>query len=115
MQCVACGRRSSYNRAVVDTVTDSEIGVLCPECEHEQFGQMLETGDWTDDECVLCDRDGFYALPEWRAYVVEIDGRRISRSEYSMEPACPALCDKHYGELSETTTVRAENPVSPQP
>ena len=111
MQCVACGRDSSYNRAVVDSVTETELGVLCPECEQDQFGQTLDEGDWSDECCVLCDRDGFYALPAWRAYVVEIDGRRVSRSEYSLEPSSPRLCDAHFDRLTETT--RGEDHAAP--
>ncbi len=115
MQCVACGHQSSYNRAVVDTVDDTEIGVLCPNCERKQFGQALETGDWIDEVCVLCNRDGYYALPEWRAYVVEVDGKRVSRSEYSMEPPSPYLCDLHYDQLTESAPADAEQvPHSPE-
>jgi hypothetical protein len=105
MNCVACGLRSSYNRAVVDTVNDVEVGVLCPGCEADHFGQRLAAGEFSDGECLLCDRDGFFALPEWRAYVVETDGRRVARSEYSLAPPSPHLCDAHFEAIADDRTA----------
>ena len=113
MQCVVCSEASSYNRAVIDVVNESELGALCPACEDEHFGRSLETGDWTDEDCALCTRDGFYALPEWRAYVVEIDGKRIARSEYSLEPPVPHLCDVHFTEITGETSSRTVTPAVP--
>lgn len=116
MKCVACENRSSYNRAVVELVNERELGALCPECEAEYFGRGLENGEWTDDVCALCERDGFYVLPQWRAYVVEKNGERISRSEYSLEPPSPRLCDTHFDQITgaESRRNREQQPSVPQ-
>ncbi|MFB6163562.1 MAG: hypothetical protein ABEJ31_00210 [Haloarculaceae archaeon] len=73
-----------------------ELGHLCPACEAAEFGRSLERGAHADDSCLLCERDGFYALPVWRATVEIVDGRRVARSEYSLEEPCPKLCDVHF-------------------
>lgn len=103
MECVSCGLQSAYNRAVVDTVSERQLGVLCPECESEYFGRTLEDGEWNDDQCALCHRDGFFALPTYRAYLVETDGRSVSRSEYSLAAPSPALCDTHFHQVTEAS------------
>jgi len=113
MQCVACDQTSSDNRAVVDTVSDADLGVLCPECEHEQFGRSLTQGEWTDDCCVLCEGDGFYALPAWRASVVERDGKRIAKSEYSLAGPTPHLCDGHFARLTEESVPEHPDAATP--
>lgn len=106
MNCAICGLQSSYNRVVIDTVDETELGAICPGCEAENFGRTLEDGDWTDEECVMCNHDGFYALPKWRAYTVEVEGRKIAKSDYSLEDPCPYLCDGHFTQLMGTDESR---------
>lgn len=115
MKCVVCGYRSSYNRAVVEVVNERELGALCPECEDDHFGRSLANGEWTDEVCVLCDRDGFYALPAWRAYVVEAEGERIARSEYSLDSPSPHLCDSHYDLLTGESASRDRDDPATRP
>lgn len=114
MDCVVCALPSSYNRAVVDVVHDRELGVICPECEAEFFGEILTNGEWTETQCVLCSRDGFYALPEYTAYLETVDGKQVSKSEYSLDAPNPHLCDKHFTQIieeanQESTTQKSRN------
>lgn len=113
MRCVACGRDGAYNRAVVDTVSDRELGLLCPECERAEFGRSLDRGDWSGESCCLCERDGFYALPRWRASVVEVDGRQVARTEYSLDAPCPRLCDVHFQAVAGETDRELAGATSP--
>lgn len=109
MNCVGCGLDAGYNRVFVDTVTDAEVGGFCLRCEESEFGRCLERGDWTTaDGCVLCDRDGFYALPAWTPYCEEVDGRTVCKVDYRVDDATLRFCDEHF--LSLCNGVTAAHP-----
>ena len=94
--CVACGLRAGYNRAVVDTVDGGRIGGLCLRCEESEFGQSLGRGDWDGVEgCAFCERDGFYALPEWKPYREQRDGKTVCKVGYRVDDATLRFCDEH--------------------
>jgi len=96
VECHSCGRPAGYNRAVVDVHSEAELGGVCVECEHDAFGRTLEVGSWSaSDGCVLCPRDGHYALPTWDPECVEENGRLVNRVDYDVDDATPTVCDEH--------------------
>lgn len=96
MICIACGEAAGFNRAVIDLVSDTELGGLCVSCEREEFGHVLESGRWNGDEnCVLCGRDGLYGLPEWRPTVEDHGAVAVCANEYEVSSRTATLCDEH--------------------
>ncbi|MFC5972157.1 hypothetical protein ACFPYI_12525 [Halomarina salina] len=96
-ECIDCGLQAGYNRAVVDTALGRELGGLCFRCEEREFGRSLGRGNWeTTVGCAFCDRDGFYALPEWKPYCEDVDGRRVCKVDYRVDEATLRLCDEHF-------------------
>jgi hypothetical protein len=104
MNCTVCRLPSAYNRAVVDTVTDETLGCLCTSCIEDFFGRSLATAEATDGTCLLCKRDGFYALPKWRCET-ESNGHRVDivALNAAVARATPRLCDRHYTALRNST------------
>ncbi|MFD1512303.1 hypothetical protein [Halomarina rubra] len=103
MNCVGCGLGAGYNRAVVDTIHDTEMGGFCFRCEEAEFGRSLDRGDWTaSGDCAFCDRDGFYALPEWKPYCEEVAGRTVCKVDYRVTDETLRFCDEHFVCLHES-------------
>lgn len=97
MDCITCGLEAGYNRAVVDTLEEAEIGGFCLRCEKAEFGNSLERGYWTrDGRCALCDRDGFYALPKWEAGAEAEEDCVVCTVDYDLTDDTVRLCDEHY-------------------
>lgn len=114
MDCVACGRRSSYNRAVVDTTTGREVGALCVRCETRQFGELVDhLVDDGDDTCTYCQRDGFWAFPLWVPSVREEDGCLVSYVDYDASSAALRLCDEHSALVAEHTPAVGSGQYEP--
>jgi len=100
MDCVICERRGGYNRAVVELETGVELGGLCVRCENEKFGELCEElGDPDSESCVLCDRDGLWALPKWLPSTYESDGRTVSYVDYDVSTTDFRLCDEHLAKV----------------
>lgn len=101
MKCVTCGLDAGYNRAVVDTIQGRELGGFCLRCEEAEFGRSLDRGDWLSiDGCLLCDRDGFYAIPEWKPFCEERNGKTVCKVDYDVDDATLCLCDEHFDEIN---------------
>jgi len=117
MHCTVCRLPSAYNRAVVDTVDGETLGCLCTSCIESFFGRSLSEVEPTDRTCVLCDRDGFYALPKWQCRTVD-DGHRVVIVDLdpTVTASTPRLCDRHYASLRDSA-AEARNgrrdPVGP--
>jgi hypothetical protein len=102
LHCTACRLRSAYNRAVVDVVRDEAIGCLCTNCIATFFGKSLDRFEQDAGGCVLCDRDGFMALPKWEAVTVQVDGDvHIHGVDFDVTPETPRLCDHHLHDLCD--------------
>lgn len=102
LHCTACRLRSAYNRAVVDVAHHEAVGCLCTNCIAEFFDQSLDRYESEGGDCVLCDRNGFMALPKWTALTVEVDGdRHIRGVDFDVTTDTPHLCDKHLHELCD--------------
>lgn len=102
MHCTACRLRSAYNRAVVDVVRSEAVGCLCTGCIADFFGKSLQQYERNGTTCVLCDRDGFTALPKWEAITVESEGDiRICGVDFAVTAETPHLCDHHFDELRD--------------
>ena len=100
MDCIACGLRAGYNRAVVDLYSGAELDGFCLNCERGEFGRSLERSrGGTGERCLLCNRDGQFALPLWVPSLVDEAGRRVSRVDYAVTVATPRLCDEQFDEL----------------
>lgn len=99
MDCVRCGLRAGYNRVVVDLISGSELGGFCRNCELEAFGHALSKFDGADESCVLCTRDGHYAVPAWQPYEKKTDSHVACAVEFSVHDRTPTLCDEHFHEL----------------
>lgn len=98
--CVRCDRPAGFNRIVVDTVTDEELGGLCRNCESETFGRVLAAAADDGDECLLCSRDGHNAIATWQsAPRTSDDNTIVAGVEYEIAAHTPRLCDEHLTEL----------------
>lgn len=115
MPCAICDRPSAYTRAVVDTVTDEILGSVCRCCRDEYFGRLLEQYEGSGSNCLLCDRDGFYAMPKWQCTSVwDEDGVVVTDQTATVESGTPRLCERHFfsfrseaaDEAASTTTDR---------
>lgn len=104
MACIVCGQDASH-RAVLDLVAERRVGGLCRECERTEFGRSLERGRFRETEgCILCARDGHYALPIGRPTAApRTDGAVEGGVEYDVDDVTVRLCDEHLHALSETT------------
>jgi hypothetical protein len=108
MECISCGRTDVLNRVVVNQLTRGEHGLLCADCEAEQFGAMLSEPAWHQDHgCAFCDGDGRFALPELDCLIERDDGSPRLLEHAPLEGAVP-LCEAHVEELlpPESTITR---------
>lgn len=102
MTCLGCERDAGYNRAVVERPNARRLGGLCVRCEEQTFGALLQRTERRGDGCALCERDGSYALPEWRPDAEEADdGSLVARVDYEVDGATVHLCDRHLRLLEE--------------
>lgn len=109
MGCITCGREAGFNRAIVHVLSGREVGRLCRNCELRHFGQRLETSDVGGDACVFCGRDGHFAVPKFRARVVESGGKLVSRTEPAVTAATPQVCDRHVDAMETVGDPRDES------
>lgn len=97
MPCAICDRPSAYTRAVVDTVTEEVLGSVCRCCRDEFFGRLLERYEASGDGCLLCERDGFYAMPKWQCTSVwDEEGVVVTDQTATVESETPRLCQRHF-------------------
>jgi len=97
MDCITCGLEAGYNRVIVDTMEEAEIGGFCLRCEKAEFGNSLDRGYWTrDGKCALCERDGFYAMPKWEAGAEADEDAVVCTVDYDVTDDTVRLCDEHY-------------------
>lgn len=109
MNCVRCGLRAGYNRAVVDVTSGVRLGGLCVNCEQSAFGESLERGFWIDTEgCGLCPRDGHVALPRWEPSAEERDGDVHCSVDYEVTAATLLVCDEHLQHVRDEDAARPE-------
>lgn len=99
LRCVRCNEGVGCDRVAVEVATDAEVGGLCAACERETFGVVLRDRTWQrPDGCVLCPRDGHFALP-----VIDVLIERPEAPDTREYVAAdgPVLCDRHFHELVE--------------
>lgn len=97
MDCIACGNESARVRAVVDTVDERVLGPACRSCVDGFFGRVLDLYADAGRDCLCCERDGFYALPEWRCETVETNqGVLVTDQNVEVAPTTPRLCREHF-------------------
>lgn len=99
MECVSCGLRAGYNRVIVELVRDERIGGFCRNCEFEAFGHTLSKCSSEDENCLLCNRDGLYALSTWEPYEKSRDFHITTAVQFSVTERTPTLCDEHFHEF----------------
>ncbi len=98
---------SAYNRAVVDPSTGDVLGCLCTHCINDYFGRALAAYAGDGSTCVLCDRRGDVALPEWQCTSVEDDDCVVVTGvDASISPGTPHLCAAHLDDLRGEATAR---------
>ena len=109
MDCTCCGMPAGYNRVVVDLISGRKLDGFCRNCEYESFGHALSKFDSPDDSCVLCNRDGHYAVPAWEPYEETSDRRTTCHVAVTIHERTPVLCDEHFHDLcaSEEETPTA--------
>lgn len=114
MQCLVCGLRSGYNRAVVTTDGAREIGLLCRRCEGKAFGNALRDSlQIHPGGCTLCHKDAIVYLPEWNPFVEEgADGDLILKNKSEITPNTPMLCGDHYSQVQKQSQ-RVDDSVAP--
>ena len=98
MDCERCGRDATLNRVIVDVGDRSERVGYCNQCETETFGTVLRRGSWCPtDRCVLCTRDGMYALATVQLSVEGgSDGTVTKTRTYEIDDSTPHVCDEHF-------------------
>lgn len=98
MDCERCGRAATHNRIIVDVGDRTERVGYCNQCETEAFGTVLKRGTWCrTDRCVLCTRDGMYALANVQLSVdVSADGTLSKTRTYEIHERTPHVCDEHF-------------------
>lgn len=102
MECVSCELRAGYNRVVIDVVTDEQLGGFCRNCELDEFGHTLSKFVSSDNTCLLCNRDGLYAIPAWEPYETTTDHHTTCGVEYTVRDRTPSLCDEHFSDICST-------------
>ncbi len=97
MGCVVCGSPAGYNRAVVDTVFDDEIGGLCLQCEQRVFDpSLVPDREASPGACWVCRRDGFYAFPQWKPYSQQDGSEVLCNVDFKIDQETLRLCDEHF-------------------
>jgi hypothetical protein len=99
MECISCGLRAGYNRVIIEEVQDTEVGGFCRNCELEAFGETLSKCSNKDQTCLLCNRDGWYALSSWEPYEKTSEYHITTEVDFSVTERTPRLCDEHFHEL----------------
>lgn len=100
MGCIVCDHEAGYNRAVVTTATQSELGGLCMNCERREFGSRLELQETrTPSQCSFCDQESYVALPKWEPDPVYQQGELVNRVTYGLQCSTPKLCHQHFQSL----------------
>jgi hypothetical protein len=99
--CIRCGRQAGYNRAVVDTVTDRELGGFCRNCEFEEFGRSLERSSQAERTCLVCDRDGHFGFATWTPTLKRGGRRLVSEVSYEVTDRTVFLCDEHFYDVRD--------------
>lgn len=110
MECISCNEAKPPYRVVMDTIEEAILGGYCQSCEEGTFGQTMRRQEWqSTDECLLCDRDGFYALPLLNIEITDESQATDDNLAVSTEPREDAvgLCDHH---LNVTIAPEATSP-----
>ncbi len=107
MNCIRCGLEAGYNRVVVDLFSGVELGGLCVDCEHVEFGRSLDRGFWSGDDCAFCDRDGHFALAAWEPEATERDGDLYCSVDYEITAETALACDEHLHAISDEPVERS--------
>lgn len=102
MNCIVCGCEAGYNRVVVATVRDAELGRFCMNCERREFGRRLELQETRNPaRCSFCDEDSFVALPRLEPAPVYEGNRVVNRVTYERRETTPHFCRDHYRYLRD--------------
>lgn len=101
MNCIRCGNRAGYNRAVIDTLSGHELGGFCRNCEYDQFGRTLDRYAQSGRSCAMCNRDGHFVLPAWEPTMTAEGATLVSRVDYEVTECTPTLCDEHFHQIRD--------------
>lgn len=113
MVCTICGQTAGFNRAITDVLSGQKVGRICRNCELDYFGRRLEMQDPSNDTCVFCEREGYYAIPKFVAKVVESDGALVSKNETKVTDSTPQLCEYHVELMEEFDNQLTTSESSP--
>lgn len=97
MKCLSCGSSAAFARFIIDTEADTKEGRLCSSCEYELLEPRLRKAD-TDDhasECLECNGDGVYAVPEIDLAVDDELQTPGVLYEYELTASTPRFCKSH--------------------
>ena len=114
MDCIICGRDAGFNRVVVDSFRNEEVGGLCRECERREFGLSLLRGRYREREgCILCARDGHYAIPRGEPVARRTpDGDVVSDITFDVTGETECLCEEHLAAIASQADPASERPMS---
>lgn len=113
LRCVRCNEQVGCDRIAVEVATDAEVGGLCTDCERAEFGVVLRDRTWQRPTgCILCPRDGHFALPVIDLLIERPD--RQDTLEYTAADG-PTLCDRHFHQLVEVPLPVSELVSSDSP
>ena len=107
-RCVRCGRAPGYNRAVIELVSNAEVGALCRNCELDALSDadVFERGS-TDGTCGCpgCTRDATFSFPRWLPESTVSDGVIESHVDYDLDDDPFELCDEHFDDLASGSEI----------
>jgi len=102
MNCIHCGRRADYHRAVHEVATGLDLGALCARCERERLGELPEGPARSGRTCIECGGNADYALPEHSMVFDDRDGGERRTEGFFVTDDTPCVCWRHLTGTADT-------------
>jgi hypothetical protein len=98
--CYVCGKRAGYNRAIVESRREIEVGRICVNCERDELDEQFVSEESSDGTCAYCERQGGYRLPRYEPAVIETDDAVVLVVSSKLDSAPIRLCERHLARLA---------------
>lgn len=105
-QCLSCSLGPCYNRAVIETETNTRVAHLCFNCESELEKLRAEFSNDSIGKCFVCGEDARFLLPALQASLTTGENLSYPAFEYTISSDTPRLCHTHLEELVGKTVDR---------
>lgn len=115
MKCTKCEDEGGFERAIIDILTEAELGCICETCLDSIFDPVFQDDIWQEDSgCAVCADEPHYHLPPVDL-VIEYDDSRPTEIEYGITASTVRLCASHLKQLLDADTVEAVQAADPIP